>query len=360
MSYATPDTAPQTGHSRSTQSRIRLINIQPRGATLTEAHRAALGALLLTIRGKNVSKVMVDAFANNDTSVANRRAESVANALEAIARQSGIELAGKIWRTSFNSATAQRSKPGKNEAYWRGVDIYLELGAPAPAPRPTPDATPPYPGNRHPDWEVYAAWGNQFTVGPVASIGFNVYHFRRKANHNDADWFFSIMFGAGLSADKDHARMAAQGPQLVRLVRKVGISRLSRMLQHVPGPARSAALATLNTLKGAAGTFSEPGYSNAPTTYPINLRDLQGATVSTAGGELKASIASYASATMNVRAKIPIYELKLRDRKVVWVDKSVHTNLLIMDKVDIGGWGGQPSAWPEASLSFVGGPLLRM
>ena len=356
MSFSTPDTATQ----RTANSHLRLINIQARGATLASGHHLELRKLLSPLKGKQVTNIWLDAYANNDEGVANRRAESVAKAIESISRELNLPVAGKIWRTSHNAATSKRSKPGKDEAYWRGVDVGIASSAAAvPTPTPVPANQPPYPGNRHKDWEVYAAWGNQFNVIYIASVGFNVYHFRRRSHPATNAWFGSVTFGASLDATKDTAKMAAQAPQLVRLVRKIGVQRLANLLKHA-GPAREPLMRLLEGLKTAAGTQSEPSYSRAETTFPINLDDLNGATVSTAGGEANAVLSSYSVARMNVRAKIPVYQLKLRDHKMVWMDTSLHTNQLIMDNVDVGGWGGNLSAWPEASISFVGGPLVRL
>ena len=356
MSFSTPETTSQ----RTANNRLRLINIQPRGATLAHEHHTALRNLLSPLRGKQIVNIWLDAYADNDEGVANRRAESVANAIDAIGKEFNLPVSGKIWRTSHNAATAKRSKPGKSDAYWRAVDVSIASSAAAiPTPTPTPANQPPYPGNRHKDWEVYAAWGNQFNVIYIASVGFNVYHFRRKSHPATNAWFGSVSFGAALNASKDQAKMLAQASQIGRLVKKIGVQRLASLLSHA-GPAKAPLLQMLDAVKTTTGTFSEPSYSPAETAFPINLDDLNGATVSTASGELKAAIASRSVARMNVRAKIPVYQLKLRDHKLSWVDTSLHTNQLIMDNIDVGGWGGNVSAWPEASLSFVGGPLIRL
>lgn len=345
--------APLSGADASV--RRRLINFDARASELKPAHRAYLAEFANALRMRVVTDVFINGYAHDDSTVGLARAYSVAAEFTRHA-----PWLSAVVSTSYTNDAPLRAKHKGSDEFWRGVDVlaYVKDSKPAGPTPPAKDEIPPMPGpRRFTDWEVYAEWGCAFNVGPMASVTFNAYHFRRKApNTAYGGWCGSVQFGAGATVD------AAKALKLARLLKVAGLTRILRLLRNMPsGAAKPIKDALMKFAESAVGSFSDPSYSDAPANTPFALSDLNGATAFGESIGAGAGMRSFTSAHLTVTQKMPQYELKFIDARTPprWMLVRHHTVPLVQ-RVDVGGWATGLPSLPNATASFVGGPLILL
>ena len=335
--------------------RRRLTNFDARAAELKPAHRVFLAEFANSLRMHVVTDVFINGYAHDDKTVGLARANAVA--AEFTRHASWLS---PVVSTSYTNDAPLRASHKHSDEFWRGVDVlaYVKDSKPAGPTPPAKDEIPPMPGpKRFSDWEVFAEWGCSFNVGPLAAVTFNAYHFRRKApNTAYGAWCGSVQFGAGATVD------AAKALKLARLLKVAGMTRILRLLRNMPsGAAKPIKDALADFAKSATGSFSDPSYSDAPASTPFAVSDLNGATAFGESIGAGAAVRSFTSAHLSVNQKMPQYELKFIDNRTPprWVLVRHHTVPLV-HRVDVGGWATGIPVAPNATASFVGGPLILM